>query len=354
MSADARGLVRVGHQRHPWQVIPVASAQLIARRFGLGAPTSELVPVPGGNTHRLFRLTTDHGTWAVKQVQRVDEDWWLQGFQESTSLELAARSAGVRMPRPVAPAEPLADVLAELPTGGQTLTYRVHTWVDGSAPTGSAHPELLEWAARTSATLHGLGLRSRSPLSSTYRTFPAEEWRDWADQARHRGREVGDHLRASLPVVLDVQAHVEPVLDLAELSRLCHGDLTPENVLVTADGPVLLDWDSAGPEVPELEWLRTLWSFLRVPPHSPGPSDVRRALDAYLRSGGEHQAPASLRFAGLLNSQLRALAYFTWCAIGHRGLTPEREVAADAVAVQALGHLVQSAAGACGWSRLLA
>ncbi|MEH3078732.1 MAG: aminoglycoside phosphotransferase family protein [Quadrisphaera sp.] len=215
-------------------------------------------------------------------------------------------------------------------------------------------PELLEWAARTSATLHGLGLRSRSPLSSTYRTFPAEEWRDWADQARHRGREVGDHLRASLPVVLDVQAHVEPVLDLAELSRLCHGDLTPENVLVTADGPVLLDWDSAGPEVPELEWLRTLWSFLRVPPHSPGPSDVRRALDAYLRSGGEHQAPASLRFAGLLNSQLRALAYFTWCAIGHRGLTPEREVAADAVAVQALGHLVQSAAGACGWSRLLA
>lgn len=287
-------------------------------------------------------------------MQRVHEDWWLQGFQESTSLELAAQSAGVRMPRPVAPSEPLADVLAELPTGGQTLTYRVHTWVDGSTPTGSAHPELLEWAARTSATLHGLGLRSRSPLGSTYRMFPAEEWRDWADQARHRGREVGDRLRASLPVVLDVQAHVEPVLDLAMLSRLCHGDLAPENVLVTTDGPVLLDWDSAGPEVPDLEWLRTLWSFLRVPPHSPSPSDVRRALDAYGRSGGQHQAPASLRFAELLNSQLRALAYFTWCAIDHRGLTADQEVAADAVAVQALGHLVQSAAGARGWSRLLA
>lgn len=322
----------------------MASAQLVARRFRLGAPASDLVPVPGGNTHRLFRLTTDRGVWAVKQVQRVDEDWWLDGLQESAALERAALSAGVPVPRPVEPAEPIAEVLAELPAGGETLTYRVHTWVDGSVPRGPAPPELLEWAARTSATLHGLGLRSRSPLMSTYRTCSAEEWQDWADQARRRGREIGDRLHVHLPVVLDVQDRLVPVLGLEDAARLCHGDLSPRNVLITTDGPVLLDWDSAGPDVPDLEWVRTASAFLRIPPGSLRRAHVRSALDLYTRSGGDRRAPTSLALAGLLGSQLRALAYFTWCALGHRGVGPEREVAADAVAVAALDDLVQSAA----------
>src|SRR2546426_971994 len=44
--------------------------------------------------------------------------------------------------------------------------------------------------------------------------------------------------------------------------NLCHGDLTPGNVIMTADGPKLVDWVSAmrGPAVLDLGFLHVILS----------------------------------------------------------------------------------------------
>lgn len=74
-------------------------ATRIAAAFGLGSP---LGPVEQrgsgwGGHNLLWRLTTRHGCWAIKQVRRAlgpDPD-------AALAIELAAHAGGVPMPSPI-------------------------------------------------------------------------------------------------------------------------------------------------------------------------------------------------------------------------------------------------------------
>lgn len=62
---------------------------------------------------------------------------------------------------------------------------------------------------------------------------------------------------------------------------LCHGDFEPRNVLIAADGPVLIDWESVAPGSASLEAGRAAAAF--------GKQDIewmKRFLQAYQQAGG--------------------------------------------------------------------
>ena len=64
---------------------------------------------------------------------------------------------------------------------------------------------------------------------------------------------------------------------------VCHGDFHPDNVMMTADGPVLIDWPGATRGVPEADFARTLllMTTASLPPHV---SLLRRGLVNALRA----------------------------------------------------------------------
>lgn len=61
-------------------------------------------------------------------------------------------------------------------------------------------------------------------------------------------------------------------------SAVCHGDLHPDNVLLTADGPKIIDWEPAGQGSPaaDVAWTVLLLRHGGVPPGTPW--SVRTAL----------------------------------------------------------------------------
>jgi Ser/Thr protein kinase RdoA (MazF antagonist) len=90
-------------------------------------------------------------------------------------------------------------------------------------------------------------------------------------------------------------AHVDPSLARAlELLppragslRVCHGDIHPSNVILTADGPVVVDWFDASRGEPVADIARTLLLLgdgERTPPHLPGadPATLGVLMQAYL------------------------------------------------------------------------
>jgi aminoglycoside phosphotransferase (APT) family kinase protein len=73
---------------------------------------------------------------------------------------------------------------------------------------------------------------------------------------------------------------VSGVLDgLPDGDRLCHGDLHPGNVLLTADRAAVIDWGAATRGAPEADHARTLL-LLRWADPLPGTPPVSRALIA--------------------------------------------------------------------------
>jgi len=77
-------------------------------------------------------------------------------------------------------------------------------------------------------------------------------------------------------------------------ARLCHGDLHPSNVILSANGPVLVDWFDASRGDPVADVARTLVTLLgegsMTPLHLPGSDRQTLAAltDAYLASARSH------------------------------------------------------------------
>ena len=83
---------------------PVTTPRLthVAQHFGLGDPTAEPARVPGGLSNDLWRLSTGHGTYAVKRmVVNAGRPGFVRNVEASYQVERHAYRAGVPMPEPV-------------------------------------------------------------------------------------------------------------------------------------------------------------------------------------------------------------------------------------------------------------
>ncbi|NUT53091.1 MAG: phosphotransferase [Saccharothrix sp.] len=295
----------------------------VAAAFGLGDVVEPWRPVSGGRAHLVWRLRTARGTWAVKRLNRSREDWWLRDYLASADIQLRAHERGFPMPRPVHPLDPAAPLLADVRVGGEVASYLVHEWHDGTPLTG----DVSTWVGGVLAELHRLPAAG-PPEGSPH---PVEEWREWLDEAPG---EFTDAVRAYLP---DIAAAREVGVDTTGLTPVAtHRDVKPDNVLETAAGPVLLDWDGAGPDHAEWELTRAALHFSRL-------GADRAAFDAvigsYEEAGGRRPPASPTSFAGLLRVYLGGAAWMVWRALGHRPVTPPERAAAHEHALELLSDL---------------
>ncbi len=64
---------------------------------------------------------------------------------------------------------------------------------------------------------------------------------------------------------------------LLDGDSLCHGDLTPANILMAGETPVVIDWTAATRGDPTADYVRT-WLTLRVGEVPPGTAAMLRLL----------------------------------------------------------------------------
>ncbi len=208
-----------------------------------------LEPVPGGSSHRMWRLTSARGVFAIKQLNR---DWgspdYIEWYERAFGVEMAAVDAGVLMPRPIRAYE-TGRCLAELPgPDDEPVTVRAHEWVDAKALGNLAYNlETVAEAGATLARIHLLDLRSDTTPEAILRVHGEEHWLQLTQRLENARCLWASQLRRSLSMIGDLEAFV--ITSRAELGSPClsHRDASPGNFLVSPDGRLLLiDWDAAG------------------------------------------------------------------------------------------------------------
>jgi Ser/Thr protein kinase RdoA (MazF antagonist) len=339
--------------KQPWETFLMLSPDLISDRFDIGRPLDALISVPGGNTHRLYRLATTNGVWAVKVLNRSSEAWWIETFEQSVLLEDAAISAGIDCPRYVRPRDGIAGTLAEIADDETKYSVRVYEWVEGIRPSGVPDSTLAVWMASTMATLSQLDLPCKNDIETTYRSFPADEWKAWIDEALVAQLQCAPALESAIDTILDGQAFVAAGMTSSGKPQLLHRDFTPDNVLVSTRGPLLLDWDSAGPDIAWLDFIRSVWRFAGFPEREVTVDVVCSAIGTYIRKGGSVGAVNEFAFAGLANGLLNSLSYFLWRALGHRNVTTEEKAASDRLVVELLDQFQTVMRSIDSWKQLL-
>ncbi|WUH98956.1 phosphotransferase [Spirillospora sp. NBC_00431] len=233
----------------------------------LGAPIGPMVRVQGGSANRMYRLDTDQGSFAVKQLNLVDHRWTYH-VDDVFRFERAAFAAGIPMPEPIS-------------AGHHTL---VHRWVEGEkvpeAPVSAPYAfEIGEILAR----VHALDVEW--PHASIEDPAP-HDWPELAERAASTGQ----------PWAGELAAHVETFLAIAHFVVTCerpgpvvltHRDVQPWNLLARDGRPVVLDWELSG----MLDLSGELGSTALSLAKGPGFDDIepaifRSVLDGYVAGGG--------------------------------------------------------------------
>jgi len=213
----------------------------ICDAFGLGAPAGAPSYVARGELGRVSRLVTADGVWAVKEIElfvpTVDE------ADANVELQESMLDAGVHLPRP----------RRTVDSHGLLENVRVYEWLD-MTPVVVGNPSVEELVAETLARMHvhapSTGL---APDPWYCEAPPRTDWDELIEAAAGTWW---------APVVAGL------VTELADVPRpvhspaqLCHLDVCPENVFLSDERLIVVDWENAGPAATVQDLGSTLWDF---------------------------------------------------------------------------------------------
>ena len=233
----------------------------------LGAPIGPMIRVHGGFANRMYRLDTDQGSFAVKELNLVDRRWTYR-VEDVYKFERAAFAAGIPMPEPISASH-------------HTL---VHRWVEGEkVPEATVSAAYAFEIGEILARIHALD------VEWTHMSIEDPTPRDWpqlAERAAATGQPWADELTA----------HVETFLAIADFVDTCerpgpvvltHKDIQPWNLLARDGRPVVLDWELSG----MLDLAGELGSTALSLAKERGfdhiePAIFRSVLDGYVAGGG--------------------------------------------------------------------
>ena len=248
----------------------------IGKAFGLGPVVGSLVPVQH-TSFETWRLRAGSADFLVKRLWGLEDPPWWTSIERGMALESAALSQGLPIARPVEPVEPVFGYAARVDDFG---TVRLYDWIDHRKLTDA--DDVAPWLGRVAAALHGLmPLTGEQPEWRWWGVFSRDRWEEWASLGRSQGKAWADALRRQVGFFDDLGQSIRAAFVAADDQVLSHGDLEPYNVLVSSDGPVLIDWESVACESATLEIGRTAVSF-----GGDDPDRISRILQEYVDSGG--------------------------------------------------------------------
>jgi aminoglycoside phosphotransferase (APT) family kinase protein len=238
-------------------------------------------PVASGRLGSIWRLDTQAGSWAVKQVGDASDDE-LAGLLEGAAFQEAALAAGV--PTPEVRRTRAGELITE--TGG--VRVRLHAWVDLRDPDADLDPVEL---GRLVAALHRVDFRGTIGLDPWY-TEPvgAARWSGLVAALRARQAPFADEFDAIVPELIALEGYLGRP---PRAVRTCHRDLWADNVRRTRDGGLFVfDFDNAGLADPSQELALILVEYCTTdPPRAP---TIRAA---YAEAGGPGRVEGPSDFA---------------------------------------------------------
>lgn len=296
---------------------------LIAERLGLGRPLRPAEVLKVDELQPVWKVETASGSWVLKTI-RPAGDFWYGVAAQAGAFEAAAWHSGLDMPEPYLPETDAVGLWVKVDEGPveKPLYAKAARFLEGAHATPPLNAPLAEWAGGTVAALERLGIEA-DPAVDTYETLQLQsDWDIWLGEGRDLGVLDAAQARALKDAAVRIAEIVRPALASKPVDLVMHRDFSYLNILVTSEGPRLLDFDSAGAKVPWWELVAVAFE-LAAPDLGvmrPERRTVEACLTGYAAAGGRIGAADESAFTGMLLGRLSSTAWELWISCGHRGV----------------------------------
>lgn len=250
----------------------------------LGQCRGEITPVYGGFHHRMWRLETDRGAFAIKQLSpaaQLDDPSVRAHFEASESAADAFACVGV--PAIVA-LRGSAGYLQQRDGEG----YLVYHWTDArAAGRNTITAQQGAHVAGLMANMHLADIRVAGLPAMEFDCHSEDNIAALVAWAVQRNVRDARELESRLPDMLKVVGlQSEAIRTLESRLVVSHGDLDHKNVLWTEDGePLLIDWESVRRLNPTYELILEALDWSGITGNFNGGA-FADFLAAYRRAGG--------------------------------------------------------------------
>lgn len=258
--------------------------QQLCAQLQLGVPALPISSVQGGFHHRMWRLQTDQGLYAIKQLA-ADTDLAnplvIAHFNFTESVAETFRAYGIR-------------AISALHQQGKYLqlldnnAYLVYPWSEakGLDINQRSQQHALE-VARMLAVMHCADIELAAPDAAAIDFDQQQKIIDVVQRCVQLQVSYAAELAVKLPEFLQMaSASSEAMPVLAQHLVISHGDLDQKNVLWDSDSHALvIDWESAGKLNPTYELLQTALEWSGITRHFDS-GLFESFLLAYQQAGG--------------------------------------------------------------------
>ena len=292
----------------------------LVQSLGLGELLEEPMEVSGGLLHKMYRVTTSKGVYAVKVLNG-------EIMKRPTALRNTVNSEKI-----AAAFEKILPVVAALEVQEKQIHeldesyYMVFPWMEGrSVFPGEINEKHCEAMGDILGRMHraDIAIEGMEPEIEETEEFP---WDAYLQTAKEQGKQKiqgGQGLNWLVQyekAVSDIKKWNRAACDaqetLAQTLVLSHRDLDPKNVMWNGENPLIIDWEAAGYVNPYQEFLEVLnyWA-------DDGEGGlVRSYFDTLTAAYGTYmnlaKVPWDAVFAGSFSGMLGWLAYNMRRALG--------------------------------------
>lgn len=255
----------------------------ICTALALGKLTAPPLRLHGGYMHRMFRLTTEQGDYAVKLLnpEIMSRPDALDNYRAAEGFEALLETENL----PILPAKVMGGRKMQCVDGQYLYVfdyYEGHTLQETEIT--PAH------CAKIGAVLARIHAVARQDATAAEPSSPID-WVSLANALLASGetKAEGASLCAAVPMLVQVTAAMEDAIRrIPPLAALCHNDMDPKNVLWQGEDFRIIDLECLGYADPRQEMLDLAisWSGGREEP-------FKAFVSAYAAQGGVFPADAA-------------------------------------------------------------
>ena len=225
----------------------------LCKKYNLGHLTEEPVMVTGGLLHKMYRVETDQGTYAIK-VLNPDIMQRPAALQNMIHSELVSNELKDIVPLVAARSFQNQHVLKE---DGQF--FMVFDWLEGKSV---FVPEISEYhceqIGRMLGKIHAANIKI-STMEEEQETRDVYDWNLFLEEAQKQDTDNYQMLKDNLQKIeLWDKAVAASQPEISKVRVISHRDLDPKNVLWKDNRAYIIDWEAAGYVNPYQELVEVL------------------------------------------------------------------------------------------------
>ncbi len=228
--------------------------QYLCSRLDIGTQQRELSRVYGGFHHKMWRLETNRGTYAVKQLSADTDLHNLDATNHYNVTEAIAETFASHGISTIFALKRNTTYLQVI----ENVGYLVYPWTNAHAlDINDISEKHALQVARVMAKMHCANIANPELKEAPFDIHPEEKIIFLVQRANECNVRHAKVLSEQLPTFLDiVDTQIAAIHVLEKHVVICHGDLDHKNVLWSNSGsPTLIDWEGAQKLNPTYEIL---------------------------------------------------------------------------------------------------